>query len=146
LARQSRPYVVYCGRYCREKGVAMLVDWLARYTDEFPNRFGFAFTGGGTAAFPPCVTDLRFLTDTDKTDVVSGAAALALLSTNESLSLAALEAWRKGVPLISHAGCAVLAGHQWRSGGGTGVRGYEEFRAALNDLWENPHDWRAKGN
>src|SRR5262249_46665762 len=26
LAKQSRPYVVYCGRYCREKGVTTLVE------------------------------------------------------------------------------------------------------------------------
>jgi glycosyltransferase involved in cell wall biosynthesis len=145
LAGQSRPYIVYCGRYCREKGVATLVEWLTRYADEFPNRFGIVFTGAGAAALPPCVTDLGFLTATDKTDVVSGAAALVLISTNESLSLAALEAWREGVPVISHADSAVLAGHQRRSGGGRRVSGYEEFRAALNDLWQNPHDWRTKG-
>ena len=146
LAGQARPYVVYCGRYCREKGVPALIEWLKRYADECPNRFAAVFTGAGEATFPSGVTDLGLLSDADKTDVLAGAAALVLLSRNESLSLAALEAWQLGVPVVSHSACAVLAGHQRRCGGGISVSRYEEFRDALNDLWQNPYVWREKGN
>src|SRR5205085_2500473 len=51
LAGPSAPYLVYCGRHCREKNLPELLDWLQRYEGEHPGRFRFIVTGRGAMAF-----------------------------------------------------------------------------------------------
>ncbi|MBV9123193.1 MAG: glycosyltransferase, partial [Planctomycetes bacterium] len=75
----------------------------------------------------------------------AGAEVLVQLSANESLSLAALEAWEQGVPVLANARCEVMQGHKRRGGGGWLVKDEEEFAAALDDLWEHPERWQAMG-
>src|SRR5438876_3826478 len=45
-------YVVYCGRYLRDKGVAMLLEHARRYSASQPGRFTFVFVGEGDVAIP----------------------------------------------------------------------------------------------
>ncbi len=142
LAGGDRPYLLYCGRYCREKNTPLLIDWLKRYELEHPNRFRFVFTGHGDAKFPKNSNwrDLGFVTEQEKADLLAGAAALVQLSTNESLSLAALEALNLGTPVIAHRDCAAIR-DQLDFGGGALVGDYDEFRDSLDDLWSNPEAW-----
>jgi glycosyltransferase involved in cell wall biosynthesis len=145
LAGIDRPYLVYCGRYCREKNLPELLDWLQRYDSEYPGRFRFVFAGAGAIAFPPCVTDLGFLPEQDKADLIAGAVALLQPSVNESLSLVALEAWQAGVPVIYRAGCAVMEGHRQHGGRGAAAGSYEAFREMLSALAKDPATWKALG-
>lgn len=140
-------YLVYCGRYLAEKGFALLIEYARRYSAERPGRFTFAFMGQGELAVPRVAwaRDLGFVAESVKRDVLAGAEALVHLSPNESLSLAVLEAWSQGVPVLTEARCEVLAGHLRRSGGGQMVDSYETFAAWLDDLWANPGHWRALG-
>lgn len=143
----SPRYVVYCGRYCEEKGLPALVDAARAYAAAHPDRFRFVFMGEGGCAIPrePWACDLGFVDETTKRDVLAGAAALVLLSENESLSLVALEAWAQAVPVIVSRRCPVLVGHLARGGGGRAVADPSEFAHALDDLWQNPQAWEERG-
>jgi glycosyltransferase involved in cell wall biosynthesis len=140
-------YLHYSGRYCREKNLPLLLEWAQRYRAESPGRFSFVFTGQGNVSIPraPGFIDLAFVSESRHEVVRAGAAAVIQLSTNEALSLAALESWRAGVPVIAHEDCAVLRGHMQRGGGGKCVGNYGEFRAALDELWNQPEVGRQLG-
>jgi glycosyltransferase involved in cell wall biosynthesis len=143
----GRRYLLYCGRYCREKGLPDLVGFARRYAADHPERFTVAFCGEGDEQIPaePWARDLGFLNEPSRSDVMAGADALVLHSRHESLSLVTLEAQAQGVPVIVRAGNDVLEGHVARGGGGVVVDGYEAFAAALDDLWRDPAHWRTLG-
>src|SRR5206468_4495105 len=111
-------YLVYCGRYIPQKGVDRLCEYARRYDQEHPGRFMFVFMGQGNLSIPaePWARDLGFVEEGVKRDVLAGAEAFVLLSQVESLSLAALEAWAQGVPVLADAKCEVLVGHLRRGG------------------------------
>jgi glycosyltransferase involved in cell wall biosynthesis len=140
-------YVVYCGRYHRDKGVAILLENARRYSTSHPGRFTFVFVGEGDMPIPQeeWARDLGFLSEDDKRAVLAGADALVQLSPHESLSLVALEAWAQGTPIIASARCAVLVGHLDRGKGGCAVTGYDDFARALDDLWRCPEAWQDRG-
>ncbi|HMF19361.1 MAG TPA: glycosyltransferase family 4 protein, partial [Gemmataceae bacterium] len=140
-------YLVYCGRYSRQKELPTLLDYARRYSGERPGRFTFAFMGQGEVPIPgeKWARDLGFVGDQEKNRVLAGADALVQLSHFESLSLVALEAWAMGTPVIASYACPVLAGHIERSGGGQTVADYETFAAVLDDLWEQPAAWHTRG-
>jgi glycosyltransferase involved in cell wall biosynthesis len=143
----GRPYVVYVGRYSAHKRLPLLLDHARRYHTEYPDRFTFVFLGQGEETIPrePWACDLGFVHEEAKRDLLAGAAALVQLSRSEALSLAALEAWAQGTPVLADGRCEVLCGHLRRSGGGRAVDGYEGFAAALNDLWAHPRRWQEMG-
>jgi glycosyltransferase involved in cell wall biosynthesis len=143
-------YVLYCGRLASEKNVPLLFDFARRYHAEHPGEVRFAFTGQGGLRVPrePWAVDLGFVTSEAQRDLLAGALALVQLSQNESLSLAALEGWAQGTPVVAHRGCAALAGHIDRGDGGALVESYEEFAAALDVLVQRPEQrdaWGAAG-
>ena len=142
----GRRYLLYVGRYCREKGLPELLGFARRYAEDFPERFTLAIAGDGGEPIPAesSLRDLGFVTESTRRDLMAGADALVLLSPNESLSLVALQAQAQGVPVIVRAGNAVLESHI-ASGGGVAVDGYEDFAAALDDLWRDPAHWRIMG-
>jgi glycosyltransferase involved in cell wall biosynthesis len=141
-------YLLYCGRYSQQKGLPLLLDFLQRYQAERPGRFTLICMGRGEVDVSghPWVEDLGFVEESQKRSVMAGAAALVQLSTFESLSLVALEAWMHGSPVIANAGCAPLAGLVRRSGGGKTITDYAEFATTLDDLWEQPDRWRHLGS
>jgi glycosyltransferase involved in cell wall biosynthesis len=143
----TAPYVVYAGRYSLQKELPTLFEHARRYEAEHPGRFVFVFLGQGQVAIPsePWARDLGFVDERRKRDVLAGAAALVQPSPYESLSLASLEAWIQGTPVLANARSAVLAGHLQRSGAGRAVDGYEQFAAALDNMWDNPELWRQLG-
>jgi glycosyltransferase involved in cell wall biosynthesis len=134
---KDRPYLLYAGRFCREKNLPLLLEWQKTYAAEHPNRFRFAFVGGGTVTLPDgdAWTNLGFLSEADKADVIAGAAAIVQLSVNESLSLVALEAWQAGVPVIGHSACDAIREMIEECRGGFTVESYEQFRVALDEIW-----------
>jgi glycosyltransferase involved in cell wall biosynthesis len=143
----GRPYLVFCGRLVAEKGLPLLLDYGARYCSSHPDRFTFAFMGQGNIPIPQAAwaRDLGFVEESVKRDVLAGAAALLHLSCHESLSLAALEAWRAATPVVVDVRCEVLVGHLRRCRGGRAVASFDAFAAALDDLWQDPAKWQALG-
>jgi glycosyltransferase involved in cell wall biosynthesis len=143
-----RPYIVYCGRYLKEKGLPELLEFARRYDERRPGSFTFVFMGQGPVPIPAArwARDLGFVDEQEKCNVLSGAAAAVQLSQNESLSLAALEAWAQGAPVLADRRCQVLSGHVNRSGGGVLVDSYQSFEAALDDLQSAVQQWRDRGS
>jgi glycosyltransferase involved in cell wall biosynthesis len=139
--------LVYCGRYSVEKGVQLLLEYAERYTSQHPERFRFVFIGHGPLALPKraWLENLGFVTEHRKRQELSNAAALVQLSTNESLSLVALEAWAQGLPVIGHEKCVVVREQIRRANGGVTIADYAGFAAALDQLWANPERWRQLG-
>ena len=82
----------------------------------------------------PLIRHLGFLDDADKFDVIAGAAALVMPSYYESLSMAALEAWALGRPVIANARCDVLLGQCLRSNAGLYYANADEFGAVLETV------------
>jgi O-antigen biosynthesis protein len=146
------PYVVYCGRRSEEKNLSRLFEFARRFDAEYPALVRFAFLGEakGESGLPvpaePWAVDLGFLDDDARRDVVAGASALVQLSTRESLSLVALEAWAVGTPVIGHRQCAVMAAHVQSSGGGLLVETYEDFEAAIDLCVVRPEFRRQLGS
>jgi glycosyltransferase involved in cell wall biosynthesis len=143
----AKRYLVYCGRYSRQKEVPRLLEYVGRYQADKPGRFGLAFMGQGEIAVPEShgVRDLGRVDDSTKRAVLAGAAALVQLSRQESLSLVALEAWAEGTPVLADGRCAVLAGQVRRSQGGAIIENFADFAKALDDLWERPEAWKQRG-
>ena len=147
LVIQSRPYVVYCGRYSAQKNVPLMLDWMRRYQAERPGQLDLVLLGQGDVKLPSesWLHDLGRTDEPTKRSALAGAKALVQLSKNESLSLVALEAWAERTPIIAHRDCAVLAGQIERSQGGITVADYETFANALDDLQANEAIWRERG-
>jgi glycosyltransferase involved in cell wall biosynthesis len=146
-AGSEHHYLAYCGRYSVQKNVPLLLDYARRYAEQNPERFTFVFVGHGEVPIPrqPWVRDLGFVDEETKRDLLAGASALVQLSSFESLSLVALEAWAQGIPVLANADCSVLAGHLTHSHAGQAIVDFDSFAQALDDLWDRPDEWRARG-
>lgn len=133
------PYIVYSGRTAREKNVRLLCEWFRRYRAERAPTIKLILTGDlASGRLEPGIVSLGRLDESVLADVTAGAACLVQLSTRESLSLVALEAWNHGVPVIAHRHCQVL--REWidETQSGWTIGDYEEFRQALDELVANP--------
>jgi glycosyltransferase involved in cell wall biosynthesis len=136
----SQRYVLYSGRYAVEKNLPLLLDHARRFSDEHGGKVRFVFTGCGQVMIPheQWAFDLGVVDARAQCDLLAGALAVVQLSTRESLSLVALEAWAQATPVIAQRQCAVLAEHIERGGGGLLIDGYDTFAAAVGELLENP--------
>jgi glycosyltransferase involved in cell wall biosynthesis len=137
-AKVGSPYLVYCGRYCPEKGLDRLVDYFEMLhtrgsegasPTQHPCPLKLVCLGQGPMKLPsrPWLIDAGFVSEQEKRDYLAGAVALVNLSRNESLSIVALEAWAVKTPVIVDAQCPVLVDQVERSGGGWVVKDAEEF-------------------
>ncbi|MCB0880753.1 MAG: glycosyltransferase [Thermoleophilia bacterium] len=132
-------YVLFLGRVDPAKGVLELVDAHARYRRR-GGRLGLVLAGRPTVPLrlPGWVRTTGFVDDARRASLLAGAAAVALPSRYESLSLTALEAWQAGRPTIATSACDVVAGQTRRSGGGTVYDDPDGYGAALAALERDP--------
>jgi len=134
-------YVLYAGRIDRMKGCDELFDHFVRYRRDDPGRdLQLVLLGNAVLEPPdhPDVVALGFVPDDEKIAAMAGAEAVVVPSRYESLSLACLESWSVGVPVLVNRDSPVLAGQCARSGGGLGYGDYRTFRSALNELLDDP--------
>ncbi|HQR42448.1 MAG TPA: glycosyltransferase family 4 protein, partial [Gemmatales bacterium] len=148
-ARIGSPYLVYCGRYCPEKGLDRLLEYVeylqlhtsAPHSEQKRNGpIKLVCMGQGPMKLPkrPWLIDAGFVSEQEKRDLLAGALALVNLSRNESLSIVALEAWSVKVPVIVDSRCSVLVDQVQRSQGGFIVQHAGEFTAAVEALLPSP--------
>ncbi len=133
------PFIVYIGRIDANKGCAELFDFFARYADQRRSPPALVLIGTPVLPIPdhPRIRHLGFVDDRDKFDVLAGAAALVMPSYYESLSMAALEAWALGIPVVANAHCDVLVGQCLRSNAGLYYSGAAEFAAVLDRVLDD---------
>ncbi|HQR07101.1 MAG TPA: glycosyltransferase family 4 protein [Gemmatales bacterium] len=134
----SKQYLVYCGRYCPEKGLDRLLQYMEELHAQGNSTIKLVCMGQGPMKLPnrPWLIGLGFVSEEVKRDVIAGALALVNLSWNESLSIVALEAWALHVPVIGDAECNVLVDQISKAQGGVAVKNSVGFTTTVNE-WLN---------
>ncbi len=129
-------FLVYVGRIDENKGCRELFDFFIRYVETARRPLHLVLIGKADLPVPshPRIRHLGFVEDRDKFDVIAAADALVMPSYVESLSMAALEAWALGRPVVANARCDVLAGQSQRSGAGLCYDGVGGFETVLERL------------
>ena len=137
-ARQNfglvKPFLVYVGRIDPNKGCQDLFDFFTAYLDATGRDLDLVLIGSPAMTIPdhPAIRHLGFVSDQEKFDVISAAHALVMPSYFESLSMASLEAWALGRPVITNARCDVLVGQCLRSNAGLYYEDASEFAAVVD--------------
>lgn len=136
----SAPFLAYVGRIDPNKGCAELFDFFVRYSNTSAGTLELVLVGSAAMDVPahPRIRHLGFVSDQDKFDVIAAAEALVVPSYFESLSMAALEAWALGRPVLVNARCDVLVGQCLRSNAGLYYGDALEFAAVLDCLVSEP--------
>ena len=138
-------YVLYLGRVDRNKGCHTLLDYFQQYaSDEAGSGRGAApllvLAGPAKMTIPdhPGIRALGYVPDALRDALLASARALVVPSRYESLSIALLEAWNRGVPALVNGSCLVLDGQVRRANGGLTYRSGAEFSEALDYLRTHP--------
>jgi glycosyltransferase involved in cell wall biosynthesis len=147
LGLGERPYLCCLGRVDDLKGTSALAEMFAAYKRRRPGPLALALVG------PVAVQPLRHpdivlagpVSEQDKWAVLQGATALVSPSPYESFSLAIMEAWAAGLPVVVNARCAATREHAERSGAGLWFSGYAELEVVLDRLVEDARLRRALG-
>lgn len=126
------PYLLYLGRIVESKGCGTLFDHFRRWQRSAGTSPATLVLAGRGAPEMPVPSDPRIrhvgaLSDAQKFDALAGAAALAMPSRLESLSIVTLEAWAAGRPVIVDARSPVLSSMAARAGAGLAYGSWMEF-------------------
>jgi glycosyltransferase involved in cell wall biosynthesis len=134
---EGADFVLYAGRIEEAKACHRLFGHFTRFREDAGQpRVKLVLLGSNSMPIPehPDIVHLGFVPEQEKFDAIAAARLLILCSPHESLSLAALEAWCLGRPVLANGGCEVLRDQCARSGGGLWYETYAEFREALSLL------------
>jgi glycosyltransferase involved in cell wall biosynthesis len=130
-ARLSLPprYLLYVGRIDWSKGVDTLFDYYRSLAEAWPALPPLVLAGKPMMDIPshPGIRHLGEVSEVEKFALIGGCELLLLPSLYESLSIAVLEAWALGKPVLVNGECRVLEGQCVRSNGGLYYRRYAEF-------------------
>ena len=141
----SGPYLLAGGRLTPGKGVdSMLFDAL-RLARGAGSNISLVVTGEGAPSGIDGVLPVGVLSRQGWWDAVAGAAAVVIPSSQESLSLVALEAWISGRPTIANAASPVLVGQTRRSGGGVLFSSIPELVSRIQAAAANREAMEAMG-
>ncbi|TAK24531.1 MAG: glycosyltransferase [Chloroflexota bacterium] len=130
--------LVYLGRVEGAKGCEELVEWMRAYPRS--GEVTLALVGQNvmrTRSAPP-ILPLGIVSDREKHESLRAATVFIMPSAYESLSIATLEAWQHGVPVLVNQGSEVLVDHVRASKGGLYFRGKVDLAAALDTLLDDP--------
>lgn len=138
-AREVSPLLLYAGRLEDGKNVPLLYDYVRRYADA-GGGVRLMVLGAGPCVPPrhPAFSYCGFVAEGEKRAAQAAALALCQPSRNESFSLALMESWLAGRPVLVHGDCDVTRGHARRSRGGLWFRSYPEFAATVAWLQAHP--------
>jgi len=131
------PFVLYAGRIDASKGVSdLLADFEAYRRASGDRRTELVLLGKAAMNLPPAegVRLPGYVSEQHKWDALAACEAFVMPSPYESLSIACLEAWSAGKPVLVNAQSEVLVGQCRRSQGGLWYRDRDEFCAALETL------------
>lgn len=134
----EEPYLLYLGRIDESKGCSELFRYFLRYKEETRDPIKLVLIGSQAMRIPdhPDILFLGFMKE-ERFGWLEQAELLILPSPHESLSLATLEAWALGVPVLVNAAAVVLKSHCLRGQGGLYYTTEDEFIAALRLLRSN---------
>jgi glycosyltransferase involved in cell wall biosynthesis len=143
----DRPYLVSVGRVGEHKGSNLLASYFAAYKERHPGPLALVLVGpvAGPLESHPDIVVTGAVNEADKWDIVRDALVAVSPSALESFSLAVLEAWVDGVPVVVNGRCGPTREHAQRSGGGLWFTSYGTFEAVLGRLLGEPDLRRALG-
>ena len=132
----DHPFIIYVGRVDANKGCRQLFEYFIRYATNVSGKLSLVLIGNSVLPIPAHqrIHHLGFTSDRDKFDGMAAAELLVIPSQYESLSMATLEAWGLGRPVLANGHCDVLKGQCLRSNAGLYYDNYEEFAEALYAL------------
>ena len=135
-------FCLYAGRREGGKNTPLLINYFNMYKRYNSSRLKLVLIGSGEVAIPEDskedIIDLGYITASDKYDAHAAATFLCQPSVNESLSIAIMESWLAGVPVLVNAGCSVTKFHCQKSNGGLFFEDYFEFEECINLFLNNP--------
>ena len=140
-------FVLYAGRIDEAKNVPELFNYFKRFKKTSSVDIRLVLIGKGLipGMDHPDIISLGFVPEEDKFDAMQAATLLLLPSKYESLSIAILEAWMMGTPVLVNGECEVLREQCIRSNGGLFYANYPEFALALRALLQKPQLRRTLG-
>ena len=132
----TEPYVLYLGRIDPSKGIDELLAAFGAYKRDRNDDLSLVLVGRAETPIDerPSVRALGFVDERDKIDALAGAEVVIMPSRFESLSIAVLEAWSVGKPVLVTAKSRVLVAQARRAQGGLWYANAAEFAAALDIL------------
>jgi glycosyltransferase involved in cell wall biosynthesis len=134
-------FALYLGRLDPSKGLDQLLSDFRAYRDSTgDSSTELVLVGKSAMEIPsrPGVRVLGFLSEQQKWEALAACEVLVMPSPHESLSIACLEAWSMGKPVLVTARSEVLVGQCRRSQAGLWYRNTDEFCAAMECLLEEP--------
>jgi glycosyltransferase involved in cell wall biosynthesis len=140
-------FILYAGRIDEGKGCHQLIQYFLKYKAHASSPLKLILIGKSAMQIPhhPDIQVLGYVSEEDKFNAMKAAVVLVAPSLMESLSIASLEAWGVGTPILANEGCSVLKGHCLKSNAGLYYSNYEEFQACLDLLLGNPELRRKLG-
>lgn len=144
---KGRSYVVYCGRFTKEKNCQLLLDFMERFNSTATEKVTLAIIGTGSITIPnkDWVISLGSISESEKFAAISHAQALIQLSTRESMSYVCLEAMACGIPLLGHQDCGPIESLINRANCGKVVGDFDSFQLAIKSLLEHNELWKKYG-
>jgi glycosyltransferase involved in cell wall biosynthesis len=106
------PFVVYLGRVDRNKGCETLIRYFLRYLADARDELSLVLAGPVHIPIPdhPRIRALGYVSDAVRDALFDRARALVMPSPYESLCIALLDAWNRGLPALVNGRCRVLRG------------------------------------
>ena len=134
---QDSPYLICIGRVDEQKGTTMLSRFFRAYKERHQGHLRLVLVGQVVDQPEPDDDDVivtGMVDDATKWELLRGARALVSPSPFEAFSLAVVEAFTAGVPVLVNAVCGATREHCEHSGGGLWFGGFEEFEAGVELL------------
>jgi glycosyltransferase involved in cell wall biosynthesis len=141
------PFLLYLGRIDPNKGCTALLKHFARFAQERSTQVQLVMAGPANMPIPdhPAIRPVGFVDEARRDAILAQASVLVVPSRYESLSLALLEGWNRGLPALVNRHCAVLKGQVSRANGGLYYGNYDEFAHTLSYLLEHRDEARDLG-
>jgi glycosyltransferase involved in cell wall biosynthesis len=130
------PYLLCLGRVDDGKGTALLARFFAAFKDRRPGSLKLVYVGPVIHPLPahPDVIVTGPVDEEMKWGILRGALALVSPAPLEAFSLAVMEAWSAGLPVLVNAACQPTSEHVRRSSGGLCFGSYAMFEVAVERL------------
>jgi glycosyltransferase involved in cell wall biosynthesis len=145
------PFLLYLGRVEKNKGCDALIAHYQAYQEveiaAGREPIPLVLAGPVKMAIPevPRLKVLGFVSDEVRDALLREALALVMPSPFESLSIAVLEAWNVGTPVLVNGRCRPLLGQTRRANGGLIYERRDDFIEALRFFVNNPDAARRFG-
>ncbi len=132
----TQPFVLYVGRIDPSKGCDELLNDFARFraNSDSPVRLVLVGEQHMQIASDPHLVVVGPVDEQTKWDALAACDVFVMPSPYESLSIAVLEAWTQGRPVLVNGRTETLVGQCRRSGGGLWYSNADEFAVALELL------------